>query len=188
MPYRRTYPGKSLLTAAAAAAVSLVAAASALAATPAAAAPIPLPMPMPIPLFGTVGQAADDLARGFPAPAPARRAASDRLTVTVTGSGSSEANGTFRLRCHPAGGSHRDPARACAKLDKLTRWGRDTFAPVPKGSMCTMIYGDSATAHVTGTWAGRPVDARFQRTNGCEIARWNRFEPLLPHPAPRTGS
>jgi hypothetical protein len=46
--------------------------------------------------------------------------------------------------------------------------------------MCTMLYGGPATAHVTGTWAGRPVDARFDRADGCEIARWDALVPLLP--------
>jgi hypothetical protein len=43
-----------------------------------------------------------------------------------------------------------------------------------------MLYGGPATAHVTGTWAGRPVDTRFDRSDGCDIARWDRFVPLLP--------
>src|SRR5205814_2220294 len=98
----------------------------------------------------------------------------------VARSGSPETDGTRELRCHPAGGTHPDARKACAKLDRMTRWGRDMFAPVPQGAKCTMIYGGAATAHVTGTWAGRPVDARFKRTNGCETARWNDFEPLLP--------
>lgn len=49
-----------------------------------------------------------------------------------------------------------------------------------EGTLCTMQYGGSATAHVTGTWAGRPVDARYDRGDGCEIARWDRLVPLLP--------
>jgi hypothetical protein len=43
-----------------------------------------------------------------------------------------------------------------------------------------MQYGGAATARVTGTWAGRPVDAAYSRKNGCEIARWDRLVPLLP--------
>ncbi|MFI9050677.1 SSI family serine proteinase inhibitor [Streptomyces sp. NPDC053427] len=178
MPYRRTYPGMSLLAAAATVAVSLVGAAPALAA-----APIPLPVPLPIPLSDH--RAADsglDVADALFGPLPAHRAAADRLTVTVSASGTPGTGRTFELRCHPDGGNHPDATRACDKLDELTRWGRDTFAAVPPGAHCTMIYGSPATAHVTGTWAGRPVDARFRRTNGCEIARWNRFEPLLPRP------
>ncbi|KIZ19279.1 SSI family serine proteinase inhibitor [Streptomyces natalensis] len=183
----------SLVVAATTAAVSLVTATPVLAASsgarpaaPAASrAPIPLPIPLPLPLLdhrseGTGIPDLDDFTRTVPA--PAHRSAHDRLTVTVTGSGSSVTDGTSTLTCHPAGGNHPDARRACAELDKETHWGKDTFAPVPEGSKCTMIYGSAATAHVTGRWAGHPVDAHFRRTNGCEIARWQRLEPLLPHP------
>ncbi|WP_443058715.1 SSI family serine proteinase inhibitor [Streptomyces sp. NBC_00400] len=109
-----------------------------------------------------------------------RRTPADHLTVTVHDSGSAATNGTFELYCHPGGGNHRQIQGACAKLDGMTKWGKDPFAPVPQGVNCTMMYGGPATAHVTGTWAGRPVNADFRRTNGCEISRWGRFEPLLP--------
>ncbi|MFK0260934.1 SSI family serine proteinase inhibitor [Streptomyces angustmyceticus] len=109
-----------------------------------------------------------------------RHAPVDHLTVTVLHSGSAAGDGTFELYCHPGGGNHRHVKGACAKLDGMTKWGKDPFAPVPQGVNCTMMYGGPATAHVTGTWAGRPVNADFRRTNGCEISRWSRFEPLLP--------
>ncbi|MCX5558925.1 SSI family serine proteinase inhibitor [Streptomyces sp. NBC_00038] len=113
-------------------------------------------------------------------PPPARDEDSrDRLTVTVHDSGSG-ADGTYELRCHPGGGSHPDVSGACGALDRGTRWGKDPFAPVSPGTMCTMQYGGPATAHVTGTWAGRPVDTRFDRVDGCQIARWNALAPLLP--------
>ena len=107
------------------------------------------------------------------------RVAADRLTVTVQNAGA-DADGTYELRCHPGGGDHPDPKGACALLDSGTRWGGNTFAPVPEGSVCTMQYGGPATAHVTGTWAGRPVDATYDRRDGCEISRWDRMVPLLP--------
>ncbi|MGW3493350.1 SSI family serine proteinase inhibitor [Streptomyces sp. NPDC001020] len=102
----------------------------------------------------------------------------DRLVVTVRHAG--RADGTYLLRCHPSRGSHPDPVDACAALDRRTVWGRDPFAPVPPLRLCTMEYGGPATARITGTWAGRPVDARYNRKNGCEIARWNDLVPLLP--------
>ncbi|MEV6834385.1 SSI family serine proteinase inhibitor [Streptomyces sp. NPDC051133] len=115
------------------------------------------------------------------APPPARPEdrAGDHLTVVVRHAGSGR-DGTFELFCHPDGGSHPDPAGACRALDAHTGWGRDTFAPVPPGTTCTMIYGGPATARVTGTWAGRPVDAAYDRSDGCEIGRWDRMVPLLP--------
>ncbi|WP_230885514.1 SSI family serine proteinase inhibitor [Streptomyces spinoverrucosus] len=103
----------------------------------------------------------------------------DHLTVTVSGV-SSGADGSFEVQCHPSGGSHPDAGGACRALERETRWGRDVFAPVARDSMCTMQYGGPATARVTGTWAGRPVDATFDRSNGCEIARWDRLVPFLP--------
>ncbi|MEW2114577.1 SSI family serine proteinase inhibitor [Streptomyces sp. NPDC005474] len=105
--------------------------------------------------------------------------ASDHLTVTVHGTGG-RADGRFELVCHPGGGSHPDVDGACGSLDRGARWGKDPFAPVAPDSVCTMVYGGPATAHVTGTWAGRAVDATFDRSNGCQMARWDRLVPLLP--------
>ncbi|WAL96523.1 SSI family serine proteinase inhibitor [Streptomyces sp. Je 1-369] len=104
---------------------------------------------------------------------------SDRLTVKVTGAGGA-GDGTYELKCHPTGGTHPDAAKACERLQEVTVWGTDPFAPVPKDSMCTMQYGGPATAHVTGTWQGRPVDATYDRSNGCEISRWDGLVPVLP--------
>ncbi len=111
----------------------------------------------------------------------------DHLTVTVSGSDGPAAGGTYELWCHPAGGDHPSAGAACDRLDALTTWGRDLFASVPPDAVCTAQYGGPATAHVTGVWAGRPVDARFSRRTGCEIARWDSFVPLLPAAADRAG-
>ncbi|MDF3143273.1 SSI family serine proteinase inhibitor [Streptomyces sp. T21Q-yed] len=115
---------------------------------------------------------------------PIPRAPVPRSTVTVRNVGGSAGGAggdrTYELSCHPAGGDHPDTEGACAALDRGTRWGKDVFAPTPQGGFCTMQYGGPATAHVTGTWAGRPVDARYDRSDGCQIARWDRLVPLLP--------
>ncbi|QEV18974.1 SSI family serine proteinase inhibitor [Streptomyces alboniger] len=103
----------------------------------------------------------------------------DRLTITVSDSGG-DGEGTYELTCHPTGGTHPAKEKACARLDEITVYGKDTFAPVPDDAMCTMQYGGPATAHITGTWQGRPVDARYSRGNGCEISRWNNLAPVLP--------
>lgn len=104
----------------------------------------------------------------------------DRLTVTVVDTNITRADGTYELRCAPAGGSHPESASACARLDELAGEAKDPFAPVPKGQMCTMQMGGPATARVTGTWQGRSIDATFSRKNGCEISRWQNLVPVLP--------
>ncbi|MEU2867629.1 SSI family serine proteinase inhibitor [Streptomyces olivoreticuli] len=115
-----------------------------------------------------------------PLPLPQSETGGDHLTVTVTDAG--HLDGRFELYCHPAGGTHRHPKEACEQLDKQTHWGKDLFAPVPRNQICTMIYSGPQRAHVSGRWAGRPVDTDFNRTNGCETARWNRFSGLLGNP------
>ncbi|EST37675.1 hypothetical protein N566_11665 [Streptomycetaceae bacterium MP113-05] len=104
----------------------------------------------------------------------------DHLVLTVTDSGYRAHDGRFELLCHPAGGDHRRAKEACARLDEVTVWGSDPFAPVPPDSVCTSLYGGPATAHLEGMWAGRPVNADFGRATGCETARWNDLVPLLP--------
>ena len=41
------------------------------------------------------------------------------------------------------------------------------------------LYGGPQTATVTGTYRGRPVDASFDRTDGCAIDRWNKVDIVL---------
>ncbi|WP_405819354.1 subtilase-type protease inhibitor [Streptomyces sp. NBC_01390] len=132
----------------------------------------------PTAAYADAGPQARPLSPFAPLLAPLGRA-SDHLTVTVRGTGG-RGDGRFELACHPGGGSHPDVEEACGSLDRGARWGKDPFAPVPPDSVCTMMYGGPATAHVTGTWAGRPVDATFDRSNGCQMARWDRLVPLLP--------
>ena len=84
----------------------------------------------------------------------------------------------WTVRCNPTGGTLARPVAACRAL---TRPGaRALFAPPPKDMACTDIYGGPQVAFVTGTLQRRPVWARFSRTNGCEIARWQRVSFLLP--------
>ena len=75
----------------------------------------------------------------------------------------------------PAGGTLPRPAAACRRLRALAR----PFAPVPKDAACTQIYGGPQVARVTGTFEQQRVWVRFKRTDGCEIARWNRVRFLF---------
>ncbi|MGW1077563.1 SSI family serine proteinase inhibitor [Streptomyces sp. NPDC002537] len=119
-------------------------------------------------------------ASAAPLPLPVPDRDGDRLTVTITDSGHPDAR--YELYCHPDGGTHPRVKQACRQLDGQTRWGQDPFAPVPKDANCTMVYGGPERAHVFGSWAGRPVSTQFNRSNGCEIARWNKFSELLAAP------
>lgn len=106
----------------------------------------------------------------------------DTLTVTITKSGHRNADGTFRLECgDKPGGTHPAAARACARLAGHAEAGKNPFAPVAEDRICSLQHGGPATAHITGQWQGRAVDARFSRADGCEIERWENLEPVLPH-------
>ena len=96
------------------------------------------------------------------------------ITVDATGSGATQ---TWTLTCDPPGGTHVDPAWAWAALEAAG--GVAAFDPVPRDAMCTEIYGGPATAQVTGTVDGQPVNADFSRTNGCEISRWDALGAML---------
>lgn len=84
------------------------------------------------------------------------------------------------LRCAAkATGTVRNPVVACARLRHL---GPQAFRPTPPNTACTEIYGGPSTARITGTFLGSSVWVRLSRTNGCEIARWQRVAFLLPRP------
>lgn len=102
------------------------------------------------------------------------------LTVTVAASRDAPDRRSWTLTCDPAGGSHPEPAAACAALARA----RDPFAPVPRDRICTEIYGGPAVATLRGTYRGQPVDATYTRTDGCEISRWENLGPVLPGPVP----
>jgi hypothetical protein len=97
------------------------------------------------------------------------------LQIAVWPQGSEGAPHLWTLRCAPAGGTLPRPGDACLRLSKLSA----PFAPVPSGTMCTMIYGGPQRARVTGTFRGHPVRATFNRSNGCEVVRWHRVAFLL---------
>ena len=86
---------------------------------------------------------------------------------------------SWTLRCNPTGGSLPRPARACARL---LAGGVQLFARTPKNAVCTEMYGGPQRARVVGTVRGRLVRSTFSRTNGCEIARWQRISPWLVPP------
>lgn len=69
------------------------------------------------------------------------------------------------------------PDEACALMEESAQ---ALFFTKPDPTLqCTQQYGGPQKATVTGSINGRPVEAKFARTNGCEISRWNAMEPIL---------
>ena len=97
------------------------------------------------------------------------------LTVTVWAAGRDAGEPTMRTIECPSG---PDDA-ACSAVEEL---GADAFAPVDGDMACTEIYGGPQEAHVEGTVAGEPVEADLSRANGCEIARWEEVQAVVPVP------
>ncbi len=83
----------------------------------------------------------------------------------------------YALTCGAApGGDHPAAHAACDHLRGMD----DPFAPLPADAVCTQVFDGPQSAHVTGVWQGRPVDVRLARNDGCRIAQWDAFGPLLP--------
>jgi Subtilisin inhibitor-like len=93
------------------------------------------------------------------------------VTVTYWPAGAAGESRSATLTCDPDGGSHPDPVKACAAL--LSH--EDALKPVSGGVACTEVYGGPQQASIVGA----DVNARFSRTNGCEIARWEALAPVL---------
>jgi len=122
---------------------------------------------------GTIGSGGDVSVEPSGGSDSARGVATE-LTVVV-GGGPGRGERIYSLVCDPVAGDHPEPEAACRLLSEL----KDPFAPVPPDAMCTEIYGGPQTATVTGTLRGEPVNARFSRTDGCQIDRWDRHVALL---------
>ena len=133
-----------------------------------------------IPLIAVACAGAVDACGSTPAPsgaaAPGSTAtATAKVSLDITVSTTPGAPSKhWTLRCDPAGGTHPDPAAACAVLLKA----KAPFAPVPKGVMCPMIRVGTKTAIVKGTYFGRRVDTTFM-PGGCGLAQWEQIGPIF---------
>jgi hypothetical protein len=99
------------------------------------------------------------------------------LTVTIRPTGPDGPARRHRIQCERLGPTAAD--KTCRSLAGLSA---EQLEPVPSGTACTQIYGGPAVARVRGQLHGKPVDARFELTNGCEIERWDRNRVLLDDP------
>ena len=116
------------------------------------------------------GCGSDDKGENGSTQAPGPEGAS--LTVTVQPQGPDGPTRRTRIECERLG----EGSAECERLAKLTA---KRLAPVPPTVACAQIFGGPARARVTGELRGETVDARFSRTNGCEINRWNDNAALL---------
>jgi len=104
------------------------------------------------------------------APAPAPKVSLD-ITVSTTPNAPSK---HWTLQCEPAGGTHPNPAAACAVLLKA----KNPFAPLPKGIMCPMIRVGTKTAIVKGTYFGKHIDTKLS-PGGCQLAQWEKIGQIF---------
>jgi hypothetical protein len=80
------------------------------------------------------------------------------------------------LTCSPPGGTLANADEACRRLARLEH----PFRRPPGQDICTEIYGGPAVAEIRGTFQDEQVDATFARSDGCEIALWDRHQFLFP--------
>jgi hypothetical protein len=107
----------------------------------------------------------DEAAAPAPTQAPSATGLADlTLTIDYDGTGP-QAPKEVEVRCAEA----QDSA-LCTAVGQLD--AKD-FEPTPPMTACTQQYGGPETARVSGTLRGEPIDARFSREQGCEIARWD---------------
>ena len=97
------------------------------------------------------------------------------LQITYWPEGKDGESRTATLTCDPNGGTHPDPAKACAALDAHP----EALHPVPGGHG---LHRDLRRR--PGAPGSRDPDstANFNRSNGCEIARWDALAPVLELP------
>ena len=70
----------------------------------------------------------------------------------------------------------REREDACRRALRLPP---SAFDPVPADAVCTEIYGGPQRGSIEGAIGRRRVAAVFTRTDGCEIARYDRVAFLL---------
>ena len=69
------------------------------------------------------------------------------------------------------------------KLCNRARQMREWLGSAPdRERVCTQIYGGPDRARVSGFIMNVDVDRRFTRTDGCQIADWDRAQRFLPKP------
>lgn len=100
------------------------------------------------------------------------------LGITVWPEGQAEKSFHTSLTCDPHGGTHPSPPRACARLFAI----EDPLGPLPWEMPCVAISSGPHVAVVRGSFRGKPVETRFDRSDSCETRRWDQIAILFAAP------
>ena len=124
-----------------------------------------------LPLLLTASLAACGSDEATPSTGGDDKLASLTLTVDDDGAKGSGAPRELKLDCAEPTDSQACGAAAGVSAADLQEPAGDTA--------CTMIYGGPEEATIKGTIRGATVDVTLKRTDGCEIARWEKVQALL---------
>jgi hypothetical protein len=124
-----------------------------------------------LPLLLTASLAACGSDEATPSAGKDAKLASLTVTVDDDGAKGSGAARELELECEEPTDSQACGAAAGVSAADVRETSGDTA--------CTMIYGGPEEATIKGTIRGAEIDASFKRTDGCEIARWEKVQALL---------
>lgn len=124
-----------------------------------------------LPLLLTAGLAGCGSDERTPATGGDDKLASLTVTVDDDGAKGAAAPRELELDCAQPTDSQACGAAAGVSAADVSQRRSDTA--------CTDIYGGPEEATIKGTIRGATVDATFKRTDGCEIARWEKVQALL---------
>jgi hypothetical protein len=124
-----------------------------------------------LPLLLTAGLAACGSDEASPSAGKDATLASLTVTVDDDGAKGSGAPRTLEVEC-----AEPTDSRACGAAAGISP---ADVRPPSADTACTMIFGGPEEATIKGTIRGAEIDAAFTRTDGCEIARWEKVQALL---------
>ena len=124
-----------------------------------------------LPLLLTASLAACGSDEATPSAGGGDSLASLTITVDDDGAKGSGEPRTLELEC-----SEPTDSQACGAAAGISA---ADVKPPSGDTACTMIYGGPEEATITGTIRGDEIDESFKRTDGCEIARGVKVQPLL---------
>jgi hypothetical protein len=124
-----------------------------------------------LPLLLTASLAACGSDQATPSAGGDDKLASLTVTVDPDGAKGAEQPRTLELDC-----AEPTDSPACGAAAGVST---ADVRPTSKDTACTMVYGGPEEATIKGTIRGSEVDASFKRTDGCEIARWEKVQALL---------